>query len=69
MHHQQTAYLPAGQVRSRYGISDMALWRWLRNEQMNFPRPLRLNGRRYWKLADLEAWEASRADQRERVEA
>jgi predicted DNA-binding transcriptional regulator AlpA len=54
-------FLPAGRVRSRYGVSDMALWRWLRNERLAFPRPLRINGRRFWKLADLEAWEASRA--------
>ena len=39
----------------------MALWRWLRNEELAFPRPLRINGRRFWKLADLEAWEAARA--------
>jgi hypothetical protein len=25
-----------------------------------FPHPIRINGRRLWKLADLEAWEASR---------
>ena len=61
MQHQQTAYLPAGQVRSRYGVSDMTLWRWLRNEQLNFPRPVTINKRRFWKLADLEAWEAARA--------
>ena len=60
MQHQQTAYLPAGRVRSRYGVSDMALWRWLRNERLGFPRPIRINNRRFWKLADLEAWEATR---------
>jgi len=57
----QTTFLPASQVRIRYGVSDMTLWRWLRNEQLNFPRPLRINGRRFWKRTDLESWEASRA--------
>ena len=62
MHDQQT-YLPAGQVRARYGVSDMSLWRWLRDKKLGFPHPLRINGRRFWKLAELEAWEASRSDQ------
>ena len=57
----QTTFLPAGQVRSRYGVSDMAIWRWLHNERLGFPRPIRINGRRFWKRTELEAWEASRA--------
>jgi predicted DNA-binding transcriptional regulator AlpA len=60
-HPLQATFLPASQVRVRYGVSDMALWRWLRKEQLNFPRPIRINGRRFWKRTDLEAWEASRA--------
>jgi len=59
MLNQQT-YLPAGQVRARYGVSDMSLWRWLRDEALGFPRPIRINRRRFWKLDDLESWEASR---------
>ena len=55
-------YLPAGQVRARYGVSDMALWRWLRDEALRFPAPIRIHNRRYWKLAELESWEASRSD-------
>ena len=36
-----TIYLNAAQVRSRYGgMSDMALWRWLRDETLGFPKPL-----------------------------
>jgi len=55
-------YLPAGQVRSRYGVSDMSLWRWLRDEALAFPQPLKIHNRRYWKLSELQAWEASRAE-------
>jgi predicted DNA-binding transcriptional regulator AlpA len=53
-------FLPAGQVRARYGVSDMSLWRWLRDEALLFPSPIRIHNRRYWKLAELEAWEAAR---------
>jgi len=61
MESHQTTYLPAGAVRARYGVSDMSIWRWLRHEALGFPAPIRINHRRFWKLADLEAWEASRA--------
>ena len=30
-------YLSAGDVRQRYGVSDMSLWRWLRDELWVFP--------------------------------
>lgn len=56
-------YLPAVAVRARYGVSDMSLWRWLRDDALGFPHPLRINGRRFWKLSELEAWEALRAEQ------
>jgi len=51
-------YLTSLQVRARYGgVSDMALWRWLRNPKLGFPRPIKINGRNYWRLDELEAWE------------
>lgn len=64
MHDHQT-YLPAGAVRARYGVSDMSLWRWLHDDALSFPNPIRINGRRFWLLADLEAWEASRREPKE----
>lgn len=57
----QETFLPARGVRARYSVSDMSLWRWLRDEALSFPRPLRINGRRFWRLSDLESWEKSRA--------
>ena len=57
--------LPAGMVRARYNVSDMSIWRWLHDDALNFPHPIRINGRRFWLLADLEAWEASRRDAKE----
>lgn len=56
----QQTYLPSAAVRARYGVSDMSLWRWLHDAKLGFPKPSRINGRRYWKITDLEAWEASR---------
>ena len=59
-----TIYLNAAQVRSRYGgMSDMALWRWLHNDELGFPQPIRINGRRFWKATALSAWERKRASE------
>ena len=50
--------LMAKQVRTRYGnVIDMALWPWLRDEHLAFPKPVYINGRRYWKPSEREAWE------------
>lgn len=53
--------LPAAQVRIRYGVSDMSIHRWLKDETLSFPQPLRINNRRYWRIADLQAFEARQA--------
>lgn len=39
------------------GISDMALWRWLHHPEMNFPRPIYIGKRRYWKSDEIEAFQ------------
>jgi predicted DNA-binding transcriptional regulator AlpA len=60
-------------VCARYAITDMTLWRWLADTALNFPAPaMRIRGRRFWRLADLENWEANfvpRGGQRQRDDA
>jgi len=54
-------YLTATQVRARYGgVSDMTLWRWLRDKNLRFPKPCRINRLRYWKDSELTEWERTR---------
>ena len=60
MQDDPTTYLTSVAVRARYGVSDMSLWRWLRNEATGFPRPFRVGKRRFWRRAELEKWEALR---------
>ena len=49
---EATTYLNAAQVRTRYGgVSDMALWRWLQDDALGFPKPFRINRRRFGKRA------------------
>ena len=54
-------YLPGREVRDRYHVSDMTIWRWLRDDELKFPKPTVINRRRYWLLEQLEAWERARA--------
>lgn len=38
------------------GISDMCLWRWLSDPKLNFPQPIYIKTRRYWRRGDVTAW-------------
>jgi len=38
------------------GISDMTLWRWLDNPELDFPRPIYIGRRRFWREAEIIAW-------------
>lgn len=53
--------LPARLVWKRYGVTDRTLDRWLKNEDLNFPRPVVIINRRYWREANLVAWERAQA--------
>ena len=50
-------YLPSVQAAARYGVCLKTLDRWTENDKLNFPQPLWINRRRFWRLADLHAWE------------
>lgn len=45
-------------VQERFGgISAMTIWRWCRDEALDFPAPIRIRGRRYWRARDLDEFE------------
>jgi len=47
------------------GVSDMTLWRWLNDRDMNFPEPVYIQKRRYWRETELDAWiEAQEPDRK-----
>ena len=54
-------FLPAKQVERRYSVCGRTLDRWEDNPELGFPKPSWINHRRYWRLADLQAWERARA--------
>jgi predicted DNA-binding transcriptional regulator AlpA len=49
--------IPAPAVLKRHGISAMTLWRWLHDDKLGFPRPIDIRRRRFFRLAEIEAWE------------
>jgi predicted DNA-binding transcriptional regulator AlpA len=55
------ALLPARRTMERYGIADRTLDRWLADPKLEFPRPVVINTKRYFRVADLRAWELKRA--------
>jgi predicted DNA-binding transcriptional regulator AlpA len=53
--------IPDPQVRQRYGVTDMTLWRWDHTPSLGFPQPIRINKRKFRRLSELLRWEAERA--------
>ena len=52
-------YLSAPQVLSRYSISDMSLYRWLKDPRKAFPKPYYIGRFRFWKVSELGLWESA----------
>ncbi|MDW3117176.1 MAG: transcriptional regulator [Roseovarius pacificus] len=49
--------IPAVTVQQMCGdISAMTLHRWLNKPELNFPRPIYIGRRRYWREADVIEW-------------
>jgi hypothetical protein len=48
-------------VWKRYDVCDRTIDRWVANPAMNFPKPVIINKRRYWRVSELVAWERQRA--------
>ena len=47
----------ARKVRSQLGdISDVTLWRRIRNPGLNFPKPTKISGRLYFRADEIDAW-------------
>jgi predicted DNA-binding transcriptional regulator AlpA len=50
--------LPDAKVRERYGVSVQTIWRWDNNPVLQFPSPIRINGRKYRDQAKLDEFDA-----------
>lgn len=54
------SFLPASSVWARYSVTAMTIHRWLADPELAFPKPLYLGRFRFWRIAELEVWEAGR---------
>lgn len=57
---KESEFFTARQVLTRYGISAMALSRWLIDKNLSFPQPLVIKTRRYFSKQDILEWEQER---------
>ena len=48
--------VPQPRVQAEFGVSCMTIWRWQRNEKLDFPAAIRLNNRNYFSRRALEEW-------------
>lgn len=61
MENDDDALVPARKTEQRYDIADRTLDRWLADPKLNFPRPVIINRRRYFRIRELKEWERQRA--------
>lgn len=56
--------IPAAQVRRMLSCSEMSLWRWARDPSVGLPAPIKINGRNFWRLSDVQSFIDHRAKAR-----
>jgi predicted DNA-binding transcriptional regulator AlpA len=54
--------LPTRAVMARYSISDRTIDRWTADPELNFPKPIYIQRRRYWEEDELDAFDASKVE-------
>ena len=54
-------FLPAPKTARRYDVSNRTIVRWEQDPALGFPQPMHVNGRKFYALDELEAWERLRA--------
>jgi predicted DNA-binding transcriptional regulator AlpA len=52
---------PANSVEKRYQKCGRTIKRWLDDPELEFPKPIYIRRRRYWREADLINWERAQA--------
>ncbi len=59
---EQDRMISARQLRAMIPISTTTLWRWTRDQTSGFPKPVRINGRLFWRLAEVRRWLAEKRE-------
>jgi predicted DNA-binding transcriptional regulator AlpA len=56
-----TQLISARKVQERFAIADRTLDKWLINKSLNFPRPVYINKRKYFRMCEIFEWERQQA--------
>lgn len=57
--------IQAAAVRAICGdVSDMTLWRWSNDQSLNFPKPIYIGRRRFWRESEVVNWLEAQGEQR-----
>jgi predicted DNA-binding transcriptional regulator AlpA len=57
--------IPDSEVCKRYGVVPYTIWRWEHDPASDFPRAIRINGRKYRVEDELDQFDARRAAERD----
>ncbi len=68
-HDVDREFLAKKWVAHRYGVSTRTVDRYLKHDGLNFPRPIYIGTRPFWRATDLEIWEMDCASARLSKEA
>ena len=60
MNTNQTDLIPKPALARELGVSSRTVSRWMEDQSLNFPAPIRLRGRLYFPRPKLEEWKAER---------
>jgi predicted DNA-binding transcriptional regulator AlpA len=47
------AWMTSAQIRARFGVTSMTVHRWLRDERLQFPKPIKIRDRNYWRAVEI----------------
>lgn len=53
-------YFTAADLLDRFSIAAITFYRWERNSGLNFPKPMLINRRKFFRKSDIYAWEKAR---------
>jgi len=56
--------LPTRDLCKRFKVVDRTISRWQGNPELNFPKPVVINGRKYFDEGEIVVWERARASLR-----
>jgi predicted DNA-binding transcriptional regulator AlpA len=57
--------VPDSEVCARYGVHISTLYNWDRNPALDFPKPIRINKRKFRDERELDAFDRARAAERQ----